>query len=51
MPRFLRSLLLGLTLLPGVSGWAHSALDTLALDRWVVVDQKQWAWYLNFTHQ
>ena len=46
-----RSLLLGLALLPALSGSAQAHTDSLALDRWVVVDLKHWAWYLNFTHE
>jgi hypothetical protein len=51
MHRLLRSLLLGLALLPAGSGSAQAVADSLTLDRWVVVDLKQWAWYLNFTHE
>ncbi len=51
MHRLLRTLVLGLALLPALSGSAQAVVDSLAFDRWVVVDLKQWAWYLNFTHE
>lgn len=47
----LRSLVLALALLPALRGSAQAVADSLAFDHWVVVDQKQWAWYLNFTRE
>jgi len=51
MHRALRNLVLGLTLLPALRGSAQTVADSLALDHWVVVDLKEWAWYLNFTRE
>ena len=51
MHGLVRSLVLAFALLPALSGSAQAVADSLALDHWVVVDLKQWAWYLNFTHE